>query len=143
MARVNLTDVQAWGEQTKMSGALASISTEPNQSLLLQVESIVLARIGTTYDTVTWVDPTSTPQTIRTIISMMFVSWVIDRQYSEDEDLNAYATRLSVQVELLLNGIIDGTIELPGVPNTTGAGQPSFWPNDTTSGPVFSMGQVF
>jgi len=143
VARVNLTEVQAWGEATKMAGALASISSEPNLSLLNQVESIVLARIGTTYDTVTWVDPASTPQTVRTIISMMFVSWVIDRQYSEDEDLNAFAARLSIQVELLLNGIISGEIELPGVPNTTGSGQPSFWPNDTTEGPAFSMGQVF
>jgi hypothetical protein len=143
MARVNLTDVQAWGEQTKMATALTSITAEPNASLLAQVESIVLARIGTTYDTTTWVDPASTPATIRTIISMMFVSWVIDRQYSEDEDLNAYAARLAGQYEVLLAGIIDGSIELPGVPNTTGSGQPSFWPNNTTDGPAFSMGQVF
>jgi hypothetical protein len=155
MARVTLLEVQAWGEPTKMGPALASITVEPYATLLAQVETQVLARVASSYTVTNWTNEASTPATIRTIIAMMYVSWIIDRQYSEDEDLNAYATRLAAQVELFLAGISDGSLEIPGVDNSLGSGQPSFYPNDESSsqcptyddpslgGSRFSMGTVF
>jgi hypothetical protein len=153
MARVTQPAVKSWTENTKMGNALgiASLDTE----LLDQLESEILGRLaGAGYTTETWLDSTTTPPIVRTAIAKKYVSWLIDRQYSEDEELNAYAARLDANAESILEGLIAGTMVIPGTPET-GIGQPSFYPNDDSSaatptyddpslGPSkFSMGQVF
>lgn len=148
MSRISLQEAQAWAEATKLT--IASLDT----NLLDHLEEEVLRRVGVVVDTTTWVDETTTPKIVRTAISKLYVSMLYDRQYSEDiADGNAWATRLAANAEMLITGIVNGTIELPGT--TSDAGQPEFYPTDTSSlmdptssdpslGPAaFSMGMVF
>jgi hypothetical protein len=148
--RVTLGQCQAWAEKSKLT--LTSLDEE----LLDQIETEVLAQIGVTYNTSTWIDTLTTPKLVQIAISKKYVVWVYERQYSENvpEGGSAYAQRLDANAEMLITGIVDGTIELPGLELGTG-GQPSFYPNDSSSaleptvddrslGPAkFSMGQVF
>lgn len=153
MARVTQPQVKAWTENTKMGNAAGVVSLDAE--LLAQLEEETLARLsGGGTDTSTWLDSNTTPLIVRTAIAKKYVSWLIDRQYSEDEDLNAYAARLDANAESIIVGIIEGTLPVPGAPDT-GVGQPAFYPNDDSSssdptwddtslGPnKFSMGQVF
>lgn len=138
---------QSYAEPSKMS--IATLDSE----LLGNIQGEVLARVDSVHDTTTWVDPVTTPDLVRTVITMLYVSWLYHRTYSEDEGDNEYAVRLAEKAEALIMGIIDGTIDLPGI--DTGAGQPSFYPTDASSaleptaddpslGPAkFSMGQVW
>ena len=151
MSLISIEEAQAWAEQTKMAKATVAIDT----ALLTQIESQVLARLSSAVTTTTWLTAATTPTLVHTIIAMLYISWLIDKFYAEDEDLNAYAGRLAANAEALMLGIIEGAIEIPGVENPSGSGQPSFYPNDESSsqlataadpslGPAkFSMGTVF
>jgi hypothetical protein len=149
MLRITAAQAQGWAERTKLNvGAL-------DPDLCSQIEEEILSRIGTVYDTSTWIDPNTTPALIRTIIAKLYVSWFYDRQYSENQDQgNDYAAMLRQNAEMLITGLLDGTIELPNV-IALNAQQPAFYPNDASSaqeptfddpslGPAkFSMGRVF
>lgn len=149
MARITAADAQAWGERTKLQ--LSTLDTD----LLDQIEAEVLARLGTIYDTSIWTGPTDTPRLIKVIISKTYVAWFYDRQYSENQDSgNDYAALLKENAEMLMTGLLNGTIEIPNVTATTPQ-VASFYPNDASSaqepthddpslGPAkFSMGKVF
>lgn len=151
MARITLAEAQAWAEGTKftISGSLAT------DELLAHIEEEVLRRVGVVVDTTSWVDETTTPKIVRTAISKLYVAYRYDRQYSEDimESGSAWSERLRMNAEMLITGIVDGTIEIPGT--SSEAGQPEFYPTDSSSmmqptssdpslGPAaFSMGMVF
>ena len=153
MARITLAEAQAWAEATKFT--IGSISTSPNVDLLTQLESEVMARISSAYDTTLWVDAATTPTIVRTAIAKLFVAWAYRRQYSESiEDNDAsYAALLEANAELIITGLVDGSIEIPGEPVLTGV--PAYYPTDASSaeaptiedpslGPArFSMGMVF
>lgn len=127
MARVEVSDCQAWAEKTK----LPISNLEPD--LVSQVEGQVLDRLSGGFDTSTWLDPTTTPAIIKSVISMFYISWVYDRQYSEEnQQLNDYAVLLRAQAESLMIGILDGSTAIPGLPVPTTAG-PAFYPTDASS----------
>jgi hypothetical protein len=151
MARVDLATIKAWSEASKLN-----IQTIDNE-LLNQLEEEVLGRIGGTYDTSVWTTSSNTPLLIRTIFAKLYVSWFYNRAYSEDNDTpNIYAGKLGENAEMLVQGILDGSIVVPGTTSPTG-GNPSFFPNDASSsmdprdfpedpsvGPAkFSMNQAF
>lgn len=149
-ALISLEEAQAWLEITKLS--LPSLDLD----LLESIQEEVIIRIASTYDTSSWLTPATTPRLVRVAIAKMYCAWVYDRQYSENLSAgsSAYATRLTANAEMLITGIIDGTIELPTIPSLT-SGSPSFYPTDASSaleptiedpslGPAkFSMGTVF
>lgn len=148
MSRITVNEAKAWAEPTKLTIAPLDVD------LLDHLEEEVLRRVGVVVDTTSWVDAATTPKIVRTAISKFYVSMLYDRQYSEDiADGNAWAQRLAANAELLISGIVDGTIEVPGA--TSEAGQPVFYPNDASSaatptfddpslGPAkFSMNMVF
>lgn len=150
MARITPSDAQGWGERTKLD--LSTLDA----SLLNQLESEVIGRLNSAYDTTLWVDDTTTPELVRTIIAKMYVSWFYDRQYSENQDEgNDYAALLRANAEALMTGLLDGTIDIPGVPQVGSGLGPIYYPNDASSameptdddmslGPAkFSMGKVF
>lgn len=151
MSLILIADARAWAEQTKMGAATQTL----NVDLLSQIESEVLATLSSSVDTTTWTSDTNTPPLVKTVIARLYISWLIDKHYSEDEDLNAYAGRLAAGAHALLAGIVSGDVEIPGVVNSLGSGQPSFYPNDASSsqratyddpslGPAkFSMGSIF
>lgn len=155
MARVTIPELQAWVEGTKLTFG-QSLPT-PLANLLVQIEEEVIVRIDTSaYDTSTWVDETTTPRIVRVAIAKKFVAWVYRRQYSEDigDSDASYSAQLEANAETLIQGIVDGSIEIPDEP-ATNAGSPIFYPTDESSascptwddpslGPAkFSMNSVF
>lgn len=150
MARITTTDAQGWAESTKMT--VSSLDA----SLVSQIETEIISRLNSIYVTTGWIDSTSTPSVVKVIIAKTYIAWLYDRQYSENqENGNDYAAMLRANAEMLMEGLINGTIGIPGE-TPTGAGiGPSFYPNDASSaleptiddpslGPAkFSMGKVF
>jgi hypothetical protein len=149
MARVALGEVQGWLEPTKLT--LTSLDT----GLLNNLEEEVLARLGSVYDTSLWIDSSTTPKLVRTIISKLYSSWHYDRQYSEDqEEGNNYAHRLAQNAENLIRSIVAGQIIIPDEP-ISNPHQANFFPTNESSskkptelnpefgGPYFSLGRRF
>lgn len=149
MARVTISDVKGWVETTKLN----PVALDPD--LTPQLEEEVLSRIGTVYDTSTWTNETNTPNLVKVIIAKTYAGWLYDKYYSENQsEPNNYAQMLKANAEMLIAGLIDGTIELPNVTPATPQSA-SFYPNDASSaqeptlddpslGPAkFSLGRVF
>ena len=150
MARITAQQAQAWFDKTKLT------ITQLDMDLLDLIETEVLGRLGAAYDTSTWIDSATTPKLVKTAISKLYAAWYYNRVYSEDTGTeNAYATKLENNAEMLISGIVSGTIELPEVDVDLTTGQAAFYPTDESSameataddrslGPgVFSMGTVF
>ena len=152
MARITLPDAQAWAENTKLPFGVL------DTNLLNQVESQVISKLQSCGIDITliatWVDALTTPDLVKSIISMLYVSWYYDRQYSEEQtEGNDYAKLLRDHAAMLLQGVCDGSIEIPGAP--TIAGKPAFFPTDESSsqqptclnpefgGPYFNMSRGF
>jgi hypothetical protein len=148
MARIVVVDAQAWAEPTKLQ------ITVLDPQLLGQVETQVLTRLDGQLDISTWVDPTTTPAIVKSVLAMLYVAWFYDRQYSEEQEaLNAYAILLRGQAESLLVGILDGSIAMD--PTTESPSDLTFYPTDSSSAMAptlddmslgdakFSMGRVF
>jgi hypothetical protein len=152
LARITLNQVKAWAEPTKFS--IVALDTD----LLAHMEEEVLDRLrsveGTDVDS--WVDASTTPVLVQTIISKKYFAILYSRQYSEDNGPkeNVYAAKVDANAEMLILGILAGTIVIPGTvtsPNTS----PGYYPTDVSSaqdptdddmslGPAkFSMNQVF
>jgi hypothetical protein len=154
MARVTVPELQAWVEGTKFT--IVTPLSATNTQLLLQIEEEILSRVANAYDTSTWVDETTTPRLIRVAIAKKFVAWAYRRQYSESlgEDDATYAALLEANSEMIIQGILDGSIEIPDLPPSFTTGL-SFYPTDASSalsptpedpslGPEkFSMGMTF
>lgn len=149
MVRITVEEVRGWVETSKLN------PTDLDLNFLPQLETEILAKLGTVYDTTTWLDATTTPAIVRVIITKLYAGWIYDRAYSENQsETNPYAAMLKENAGMLIQGLIDGTIEIPGVPATSSP-DPSFYPNDASSameatvddpslGPArFSMGRVF
>lgn len=136
---ITLEEAQAWGEKTKLAPAWKD---GLDLALLDQVQVEVLGNIGQVADTSTWISSGTTPDLVKTIIAKFYVAWLIDRQYSSDDDLSAYAALLRSTALALQNSIVASEIDIPGNTNTD-SGLPSSWPDDTTEGPYFAMDTVF
>ena len=149
MTVITVPEVRGWLEPTKLPVNSLDLNFLP------QIEVEVFARLGSVYDTTVWVDPDTTPGIVRVIITKLYAAWVYDRAYSENQGIaNEYAAMLRNNAEMLLVGLIDGTIEIPGTIPISSP-DPAFYPNDASSalsptvddpslGPArFSMGKVF
>src|SRR5687768_12024745 len=139
---ITLVEAAAWGEKTKLAPALVSMDT----ALLEQVQAEVLGRIAAVATTTTWVDSATTPPLVKTILAKLYIAWIIDRQYSEDEELSGYAALLRATATTLLTGIVESEIDIPGVTvGDAGDGLPSVYPTDTDPeyGPYFTMDAIF
>lgn len=150
MARVTMQEVQAWLDPIKLT--IASVEVE----LVAHLEEEILSRLASVYDTSVWTTDANTPKLVRTIISKTYASFLIDRYYSEDqEEGNDYAARLMANATMLITGIIDGSIVIPGTPDPGTPRSPSYFPTDASSaleptfdhpeygGPYFSMSKSF
>jgi hypothetical protein len=147
-ALILLQEAQAWGEKTKLAPAWEN---GLDTVLLEQIQSEVLGNIASVADTATWIDSPTTPTLVKTIISKLYVAWIIDRQYSEDEELSQYAALLRATALSLQTSITSSDIDIPGVVvGDAGDGLPGMYPLDTTTdrhgrpyGPYFTMDAVF
>src|SRR5689334_17488282 len=127
MAHITVEEAQAWADGTKLP--LGAIDTD----LEAQLAEEIIRRLDSGFDVTGWVDNTNTPTLVRVIIAKLYVAWLYDRQYSEDiEQGNNYADRLKLNVEALMLGLLDGTIELPGV-DVGISGTAVFYPTDASS----------
>jgi hypothetical protein len=149
MPLIDLQEVKAWAERTKLTLG------DFDDDLLQHITNIVIGRLAGTFDTTTWLDPSTTPRLIRTIISMRYVSAVYRRSFSDEADApSSYPFWLEQQTGDMIDGLIDGTVDLPELPSQF-TGTVAFYPNDDSSameptstdgslGPGhFSMGSVF
>lgn len=128
--RVTVEEVRALAERTKLT--ITTLDT----SLLDSWEGEIIARLSAQIDSgtiATWVSPETTPTLIRTIIARKYFAWFYFRQYSEDvgDTENTYAQKLDANAEMLINGILDGTIIIPG--STTDISSPTFYPTDVST----------
>lgn len=150
MARVQLSEVQAWLEAAKLT--LVTLDEE----LLSQLEEEILVQLSPTYSVGSWISPVTTPKIVRVVIAKTYASFVIDRAYSENQDGgNDYAARLMANANMLMTGLMNGSIDIPDVPANNSQSSPSFFPTDVSSsqeptsenpefgGPYFSLGRVF
>lgn len=144
---VTLAEARAWGEKTKLAPAWEEGF---DADLLAQVQVEVLGNVSAVADTSTWLDSTTTPSLVKTIIAKLYVAWLIDRQYSEDADLSDYAALLRATALSLQTAIVNSDIDLPGAGAVAGDGLPGMYPLDTTLdsqgnpyGPYFTMDAVF
>jgi hypothetical protein len=127
MARVSVEEVKAWAERTKLN-----VSTLDSY-LLGHIEGEVLARLSAQVVTTTWLDVASTPDLIRTVISKKYFAFLYFKQYSEDVGTaeNTYAEKVDANAEMLITGILDGSIIIPG--STVDISSPTFYPTDVSS----------
>src|ERR1051325_10311267 len=149
MTLITVADVRGWVEATKLDIQTLDLNFLP------QLEAEILARLGTVFATSGWVDPASTPLLIKVIIAKSYAAWTYKKAYSENQSTtNDYAVELKANAEMLIDGLLDGTIELPGVTPISDQSA-AFYPTDPSSameptpddlslGPArFSMGKVF
>lgn len=130
MGRVTIEEVRALAERTKLT--IATIDAE----LLSHYEEEIIDRLSAQIDAATiatWTNADTTPKLVRTIISRKYFAWFYYRQYSEDDGTseNTYAKKLDASAEMLLTGILDGSIPIPGV--TTDVSSPTFYPTDAST----------
>jgi hypothetical protein len=150
MSNITVEEAQVWCQRTKLS--LGSL----DGGLEAQIVSTVLARLGTAYDTSTWLTTHTTPMVVKTIIAMYYAAWMHNKQYADDnDDTNAYADKLMQMADAALANLLDGTTEIPGVDPIVDSGAPSYYPTDASSampatvedpslGPAaFSMSTIF
>lgn len=151
MAHIDLLDAQAWADNVKLGLGTIDVALEA------QVATEAFAKIAAApYNTTLWVDSTTTPKLVKSIVSMMYVSWIFQRTYSEDNNISNYALLLMQRAEGLIVKIVDGTLDLPetGIDSKATIGA-AFYPNDISTflqptltdaslGPAaFSMGMRF
>lgn len=137
MTRITVEEVRGWVETTKLN------IQDLDLDFLPQLETEVLAQLGTVYDVTTWVSPSTTPDLVRVLLTKMYAAWMYDRAYSENQaETNPYAAMLKANAQELLRGLIDGTIEIPGVSALSNP-NPSFYPDELACGPEFSINQTF
>jgi hypothetical protein len=151
VAYITQTDAQAWAEGTKLS--LGNLEG----GLVSQIATQTLSRVAPAYDVSGWTDSSTTPSLIRSIMAMTYIAWIYNKTYSEDDGGSPYASQLLAMADSLLEGIIDGTVDLTEVPTaaTSAQGSASFYPNDLSSAQVptsddpslggakFSFGSIF
>jgi hypothetical protein len=148
--RIEAQDAKAWAEPSKFP----TLSLDEDHLNALETE--IFARLNAVYDTTAWTDPDTTPAIVKVIISKLYVSWKYKQSFAEDLDQgNRYAYELEDNANMLMTGLIDGTIDIPGEVPINVTGSPSFYPTDASSaqeptyydsslGPAqFSMGRVF
>jgi hypothetical protein len=130
MANIDVQEAQAWCETTKLN-----LGTALDGELEASITSQVLTQVAQVFDTSSWVDNTTTPKLIRSIISMYYVAWIYDRTYAEDSPAGSrsYADKLKTRADSLLEAIMSGNVTLPEATPTVDTGSPYFYPTDSSS----------
>jgi hypothetical protein len=133
MARITSADAQAWVERNRLHIDDPFLANDA--ALLVHIEGEVLGRLSGEFSTAAWVDAASTPPLVRKIVSMLYLAAVYRRQISQATTRtgqHTYSDWLETNAMTILQGILDGTLDIGQLPSGTG-GQPAFYPNDTSS----------
>jgi hypothetical protein len=108
---VLLEQVQGWLNIHKYDVGVDQL--DPVQEGL--AANFVLSALEQRYDTSTWVDEVTTPPMIVQIISMLVASYTLRKAVSEDDGVANYAGWLENRAKVLVEGLINGGLDLPGV----------------------------
>lgn len=132
MAYLQLEQVQGWLNAYKYDVSVDSIDPEQEAAAADQVIPILEQR----YDTSLWVDGASTPPMVLRIIAMLVASFTLRKAISEDDGQANYCSWLERRVQKLLEGLVSGLIDLPGVeedPNAPLSSSIVFFPTDEST----------
>src|SRR3972149_4238239 len=126
---VTFEEVQQWIQDTRL--ALDIVDPELENSAFSRVQGALALR----YDTNIWTDSTTTPDLIRSIVSMLIAAWTINRAHAETVgERDAYGVHLESSAMLLLGGLADGSILVDDTAvGDYSAVQPGFWPTDVAT----------
>lgn len=148
MPLVSLDDINVFLPQDKIEALDAD-----DDNSALDAERIVKATLSGTFSPTvlaSWATPATTPETIRAIAGRLTAALFYSRSLSEEQtEVNEYAQKLYNEAMSMLESIKQGFITLPEVDDedqpTTGGSLDTtdFFPNATTPGPVFTMGQTW
>ena len=151
MSYLVAADLNALGDATKLVFAAVDSNEEAS------VKTEIFSQVGQVYDTTLWVDTASTPQLLLKIMAMFYVGWHYQKVYSEDDTPNNFGMLLIARGQRLIDGLIDGSIDLPDVTAAAvkNIGTADYYPSDASSimsptiddrslgGPMFSMSDIF
>lgn len=91
-----------------------------------------------------WVDPTSTPDIIREISGMFTAAQIYRLRFGQSSMTDPeYAQTKYNDAMNLLNGIISGDVDIPGIDETPALDNTMFEPNANSDDPYFIMGARF
>jgi hypothetical protein len=147
-------EIQQWIQDTRHP--IDSVDTALESSAFSHVAGALAIR----YDTTTWIDVNTTPELVRSVISMLIAAWTINKSHAEAVgEVDSYGVHLESSALTLLGGLADGSITLSDTVGVSdyATGRPAFWPTDIATqtaidegsdaegaAPLaFSMGKVF
>jgi len=135
MALITTDDVQAWLSTDRLQLEVTDeLAEEPT------VSAEVLSRVSAIgHDVSGWTTPSTTPTTIKNIVSLRVAAYRILKKYADQDEESAYAVRLLNWAEDMLNGVLDGTVVITGDPLASNTTIPTFYPTDTSSVTVPAM----
>jgi hypothetical protein len=139
---ITLAEAQAWLEGSRVTLGLADTELEASAS------EVVFSQLRGRFDVSPWVDETTTPKLVRTVIAMLHDAWYVQRVHADQDDLSPYARKLESLAMTLLGGLAGGSIDLDIVIPRATFSLLAFYPMqaDTDAGTApraFSMGSVF
>jgi hypothetical protein len=129
---VTLSQVQAWLQINKYDLQVSDVDAEQEQL----AADVVLSALTVRYDTDTWVDSSTTPGMVLRMIAMLTASYTLRKAISEDDGIALYADWLERRVQMLIDGIVSGAIDIPGVdpdPNAPASSSIGFFPTDAAT----------
>jgi hypothetical protein len=124
---IDLQDVQQWLEVSKHQVTAVDAAQEATAF------DIVVGALSARYDVDVWVDATTTPRMVKTVVSMLIAGWTYNRSYAEQiaSGIDSYGDRLVSSAMSLLGGLADGTTDIIGEDETdANISGPVFWPTD-------------
>lgn len=130
MTYVTPAQVQSWLQVDKWDILPAE---GVNAELELLAADTVLSYLEKRYDTSGWIDGTNTPGMVLRLIAMLVAAYTLRKAISEDDGESAYSTWLESRVFSLLEALVEGSIEIPGVdpdPNSPLGASVEFFPTD-------------
>lgn len=141
----SISDIQTWPREDRID-----VNAVNSEKPAIEADRLIRAQLAGVFTPVvvaTWVDPSTTPELIRSISGRLAAAYLIRNLYSEEGNaVPEYATELYVEGVGMLAAIRSGNLTVvdgAGVPITEATSDISFWPNDTTDGPYFTMNQQF
>lgn len=141
---INIDDVQSWFTENRLLLDADDLLTEETD-----VSNEVLSTVASRYDVSAWVSRATTPTLIRSVISCRVAAIRYRKHYADQLDEENYAVWLDNWFTMILEGIVNGQIQLldaPDLETALASAGPEFYPTDVSSvddPAAFSMGKTF
>ncbi len=103
MATITAKMANAWTDSSKLN--ITTIDTELESQIVAQVFS----KLRGLYDTTTWVEESTTPKLVKSILSMIYTGMVYNKTYAVDgADTDLYGNMLIADANKLLDSVSSG-----------------------------------